>query len=240
MARAARQTARQEAGRQEILAAAATLLATYGYHGMAMRDLAKGAGMSLANLYNYFGSKEDLVFELQTRAFETLVTTAERALAPVERPEERLYAFILNHVRYVSAHGDVMRVLVEEAGEVPAERRQAIRALKERYFAIGRATVRAVADAGCGVPGTVPLGSSDEKEIERSTYNIFGMLNWVYAWHRPDRHGDAPEIARSILRLSLCGLVATCPTSSELAATERQVAGVRVLSPVSVNRGEVA
>lgn len=237
MARAARQVARHEEGRQEILAAAATLLASHGYHGLSMRDLARETGMSLANLYNYFASKEDLVFELQTRAFETLVTTAEQALAHVRRPEDRLFAFILNHVRYVAAHGDVMRVLVEEAGELPPDRRQAIRSLKERYFALGRDIVRAVADAGCGVPGAVPLGSDDDGEIERSTYNIFGMLNWVYAWHRPERHGTPSEIARSILRLSLCGLVATCPTSSQLAATEQQVAGVRVLSPVCVNRG---
>jgi AcrR family transcriptional regulator len=230
--------ARHEQGRQEILAAAATLLATYGYHGMSMRDLARDTDMSLANLYNYFASKDDLLFALQTRAFETLLATAEQALAQVESPEARLYGFILNHARYVLAHGDVMRVLVEEAGELPPERRQAVRALKERYFALGRDIVRAVTDAGCGVPGAVPLGPVDEPEIERSTYNIFGMLNWVYAWYRADRHGTAHEIARAIHRLALCGLVAKCPTSALLSETERHVDAFRMLSPVCVNRAE--
>jgi AcrR family transcriptional regulator len=230
--------ARHEEGRQEILGAAATLLATCGYHGMSMRDLARDADMSLANLYNYFASKEDLVFALQTRAFETLITTADQALVEVESPEARLYAFILNHARYVVAHGDVMRVLVEEAGELPAERRQAVRALKERYFQIGRDIVRGVTDAGCGVPGAVPLGPVDDAEIERCTYNIFGMLNWIYAWYRADRHGTPHEIARSIHRMALCGLVAKCPSSSLLADTERHVEGFRLLSPVCVNRAE--
>jgi AcrR family transcriptional regulator len=238
--RATRQAARHEEGRQDILAAAARLLAAYGYHGMAMRDLARATGMSLANLYNYFSSKEDLVFALQTRAFETLIGTARQALAHVQGPEVRLYAFILNHVRYVAAHGDVMRVLVEEAGELPADRRHAVREQKERYFILGRDIVRAVAEVGCGVPGAVPLGDVDETEIERSTYNIFGMLNWLYAWHRPERHGTAYEIARAIHRLALCGLVAKCPTSADMSATERQVARVRVLSPLGDHRGEMA
>lgn len=217
---------------QEILAAAAHLLASHGYHGMSMRDLARATGMSLANLYNYFGSKEDLVFALQTRAFDTLIASAEQALEGVHGAEERLYAFILSHVRYITTHRDVTRVLVEEAGELPPKRRHAVRALKERYRAIGRGIVMDVQQSGCSVPGVVPAGPQPEAEIERSTYNIFGMLNWVYGWYEPERHGTPQDIARSIHKLALCGLVAKCPNARVLAETERHVQQFRVLSPV--------
>lgn len=224
--------------RQEnILSAAAHLLATRGYHGMSMRDLARESDMSLANLYNYFGSKEDLVFALQTRAFETLIASAEQALAGVEGAEERLYAFILSHVRYITTHRDVTRVLVEEAGELPPKRRRAVRALKDRYREIGREVVVGVHKAGCGVPGAVPAGDLPQPEVERSTYNIFGMLNWVYGWYDPARHGSAQEVARSIHRLALCGLVARCPSASVLSDMERHVEQFAVLSPVSSRRG---
>ena len=223
---------RQEQGKQDILTAAARLLATHGYHGMAMRDLARASRTSLANLYNYFSSKEDLVFALQTRAFETLVASAEQALDGVEGAEERLYAFILSHVRYITTNRDVTRVLVEEAGELPPRRRRAVRALKERYFTIGCDLVRAVGETGCSKPGAVPIGPQTEEEIERSAYNIFGMLNWVYGWYDPDRHGDPQEVARSIHRLALCGLVARCPSSLALADMERHVRRFRVPSPV--------
>lgn len=223
---------RQERGKQDILGAAAHLLASHGYHGMSMRDLARDTGMSLANLYNYFASKEDLVYALQKRAFETLIATSEQALEAPAAPEARLYAFILNHVRYVTTNRDVTRVLVEEAGELPAKRRREVRALKERYFAICRAIVAGVADAGCGVPGAEPLGPLSAAEIDRSTYNIFGMLNWIYGWHREDRHGTAQDVARSVYRLTLCGLVARCPSSSLVTEMERHVSRFRVLSPV--------
>lgn len=225
--------ARQEQGRQEILGAAAELLATHGYHGMSMRELSRATGMSLANLYNYFGSKEDLVFALQTRAFETLIATSEQALAGLADADARLYAFILNHVRYITAHRDVTRVLVEEAGELPAKRRRAVRELKEKYFAIGRGVVEAVNQAGCGVPGAVPAGPLPADEVERSTYNIFGMLNWIYGWYDPGRHGEPADVARSIYRLVLCGLVARCPSSSVVLDMEKHVARFRVPSPVA-------
>lgn len=218
---------------QEILAAAAHLLASRGYHGMSMRDLARATGMSLANLYNYFGSKEDLVFALQTRAFETLIASAEQAIEGVTGAEERLYAFILSHVRYITTHRDVTRVLVEEAGELPPKRRRAVRDLKERYRAIGRRIVMDVQEAGCSVPGVIPVGPQPEAEIERSTYNIFGMLNWIYGWYEPERHGTPQEVARSIHKLALCGLVARCPSAAGLARTEEHVQQFRVLSPVA-------
>jgi AcrR family transcriptional regulator len=217
---------------QEILSAAAHLLASHGYHGMSMRDLARETGMSLANLYNYFGSKEDLVFALQTRAFETLIASAEQALDGVQGAEERLYAFILSHIRYITTHTDVTRVLVEEAGELPPKRRRAVRELKERYRALGRNIVIDVQQSGCSVPGVVPVGPQPEADVERSTYNIFGMLNWVYGWYEPDRHGTPQDVARSIHKLALCGLVAKCPSATVLAETERHVQQFRVLSPV--------
>jgi AcrR family transcriptional regulator len=220
---------------QDILSAAAHLLAARGYHGMSMRDLARATGMSLANLYNYFGSKEDLAFALQTRAFETLIESAEQALDGVEGAEERLYAFILSHVRYITTHRDVTRVLVEEAGELPPARRRTVRQLKERYRELGREVVVGVLDAGCGVPGVVPLGAQPAPDVERNTYNIFGMLNWVYAWYEPARHGTPQELARSIYKLALCGLVARCPSTAVVTGMERHVQQFSVRSPVGAS-----
>lgn len=220
---------RQEKSQAEILAAAAALLARR--HNVSMRELARATGQSLANLYNYFPSKDDLLFALQHRAFETLVTAAEEATREGV-PEERLYAFIHNHVRYFTAHPDVMRVLVHEAGALPAARRRAVRALKERYFELGREQVRAVLEEGCRDPRSAGAAAADQPELERATYSLFGMLNWVYAWYDAARHGGPTEVARTIHGLALCGLVARCPNRTVQLRTERLAEAVRVASPV--------
>jgi AcrR family transcriptional regulator len=217
---------RKEEGRIDILQAAAGLLAHHGYHGMSMRDLASATRMSLANLYNYFGSKEDLLFALQTRAFETLIAAAEE-VSTSGGAEARLHAFILSHVRYVAGHRDIMRVLVEEAGALPPARRRAIRALKERYFRIGLALVRAVTPSR-----RARATAAETAALERATYSIFGMLNWVYAWYSPDRHGPPHEVARTIHRLALGGLRARAAGDRAFAATERHVGRLAVRSPI--------
>lgn len=192
---------RQLEMRSRILQAAAGSIASLGFHGMSMRDLARAAGTSLANLYNYFGSKEDILFALQSEAFATLTASAEAQLAAVSDPPSRLYVFISHHVRYVAEHPDVMHVLVHEAASLPQQQRRVIRRWKERYFGLGRDIVAKLA-------GIAPLAPA---ELERVTYSVFGMLNWIYGWYQPDLHGGPQELARSIHRVAMCGLSARCP-----------------------------
>ncbi len=206
-----RRADRRAQTRKEIIEAAAKAIAERGFHGMSMRDLARATDRSLAGFYNYFASKEDVLFALQKEAFEALLATTQRALAVAKDAPERLYVFLHHHVRYFAEHSDVMRVLVHEASALPAQRRRVVRALKEQYYEIGREIVRDVVNEGCGTPGAVPRGSVDDAELSRATYGVFGMLNWVYAWYDPKLHGTPGDVARTIHRVTLCGLVARCP-----------------------------
>lgn len=200
--------------RRRILEVAARFIARNGYHGMSMRALAKATGKSLATAYNYFESKEEILFALQKEAFVSLIAASERALENVSSPSSKLYAFILNHLSYFSAHRDVMRVLIYEAGSLPTARRRTIRRLKKRYFEIGRGIIEQVLREGCGRTGVNGRGVDepvDELELESITYSLFGMLNWTYSWYEPKRHGDVTALAGSMRHLILCGAVASCP-----------------------------
>lgn len=231
--------ARREGSREEILGAAAALLAAHGYHGMSMRELARATKQSLANLYNYFPSKDALLFEVQSRAFETLLASAAEAVGGASDAEGRLHAFIYNHVRYVAAHREVMRVLVEEAGALPARQRKAIRTLKERYFDMGLAIVRGVLEEGCAADAAGRPAPSPAEQ-QRATYSVFGMLNWVYGWYAPRQHGTAADVARTIHGIALCGLVARCPSRQIQLDSERRVAGRHLASPLRLAKGATA
>lgn len=200
------QPARRDDRRADVLRGAVTSIARYGYHGMSMRDLAKTTGKSLASFYHLFRSKQDILFEIQSQAFEQLVATAELALAEVGDPRGRLQIFVLNHVRYFAEQPDVMRVLVHEAAALPRPHRTQIRALKQRYFEIARDVVRTVLERDSGSSGAV-----DALELERITYCIFGMLNWIYGWYEPARHGSPEQLARTIQHLALRGTVPPSP-----------------------------
>jgi TetR/AcrR family transcriptional regulator, cholesterol catabolism regulator len=200
---------RRQAQRSAILEAAARAIADRGYHGMSMRDLAGATGKGLSSLYTYFSGKEEILFALQQEAFATLTASLEEVLAGVEDPEARLYAFISHHVRYFGEHPEVMRVLVHEAGSLPPTRRRAVRRAKEGYFEIGREILRQVIARGCDEAAGGPLPGP--AELDRVAYSVFGMLNWIYGWYQPEVHGSPQELARTIHRIALCGLVASCP-----------------------------
>ena len=191
------QTARRDKNRAEILQAAARVISRNGFHGMSMRKLARVTRRGLATFYNYFASKEEVLFELQRQAFSTLIVSAEKSLDGISEPQERLLKFISNHVRYFTEHPDVMQVLVREAATLPRGWRQVIRGLKDSYFEIGRKIVSAIATRYSHVP---------DPELERATYGLFGMLNWVYGWYEPSRHGSPDEVAGTIHRMALHGL----------------------------------
>lgn len=187
---------RSSRNRAAILGAAASAIARHGYHGMSMRDLSRASGQGLANLYVYFSSKEDILFALQSEAFDALIESSERAVALEKEPVAGLHAFILNHVRFSTEHPDLMRTLVQEAAALPLEKRAQIRERKERYFETAKRLV------------AVLRSERDEGELERATYALFGMLNWIYGWYEPKRHGSPELLARSLHRTALCGVAA--------------------------------
>jgi len=203
--------------RLAILDAAARAIAEHGFHGMSMRDLAAETGQVVAGLYNYFPSKGEVLFEIQTRAFETLIATAEDALSGVESPRDRLFAFIYQHVRYVAEHPDVMRVLVHEAGTLTRQKRAKVRALKDRYFDLCRRIVASLYRRGA---------QDGRGDLERITYGTFGMINWVYGWYQQGEHGTPGEVARSLHRLVLSGLTAEYRETNDI---ERRLAVVTPL-----------
>jgi AcrR family transcriptional regulator len=223
------QRERRERAREEILEAAARAIASHGFHGMTMRDLARATGRSLANFYNHFDSKEAVLRELQVGAFGTLIAQGRDLIAQSDDPSAQLYLLIANHVRYVVEHPDVMRVLVHEASALPAKERRQLRTLKERYFELGRAILERLTRE---VPRQSAAPALDPTELERATYNLFGMMNWIYGWYVPQRHGDARALTRSIHHILLCGVICRCPRTSLQEELEAKLDALERPSPI--------
>jgi AcrR family transcriptional regulator len=72
-----------------ILRQAAAVFCERGYHQASIRDISRATGVSLAGLYYYFSSKEQLLYLIQRHTFETLIAQARAVLAS-HAPESRL------------------------------------------------------------------------------------------------------------------------------------------------------
>lgn len=179
----------------EILAHAAEVFCEKGYEGASMRDLSRATGMSLAGLYYYFESKERLLFLIQKHTFTTIVARLKKRLEHVSDPEERVRAFILNHLEYFLANQAAMKVLSHEAEVLKNGFAAELAATKREYY---RICVRLLDDL------------KQDRELEFSTrlavLSLFGMMNWIYTWYNPRVDADAASIAREMGDIFLRGV----------------------------------
>ena len=75
-----------------------------------MRDLSRATGISLAGLYHYVSSKQQLLHRIQIAAFSQILESLESRLHGVRDPEERIRILIRNHLDYFLTHPLQMKV----------------------------------------------------------------------------------------------------------------------------------
>ena len=181
-----------------VLDHAAKIFCDKGYEGASMRDLSRASGMSLAGLYHYFSSKEELLYRIQKHAFRTIVENLREKLAPVTDPEERIRIFLENHLEYFLANKEAMKVLTHEADTLKDSRGAEIRAIKREYY---RICFDLLEDLRCA--------KGLEFSGRMAVLSLFGMINWIYTWHNPRVDEDAQSLARQMGDIFLHGVL--CP-----------------------------
>ncbi|MFE3002056.1 TetR family transcriptional regulator [Nocardia sp. NPDC059246] len=89
-----------------ILETAIEVIATRGYHGTSVRDIAQAANVSAGSIYNHYESKQGLLDVIINRGMDGLLAVSEQALydAPAN-PVDRLDALVAAHVRAHAGYG---------------------------------------------------------------------------------------------------------------------------------------
>src|SRR5688572_26398785 len=82
-----------------ILRAAAAAFREKGFEAAGMRDIAEKAGLSAANLYYYFGSKDELLYTCQDLALDGLLEAVRAAKVRAGPVSARLRDVIEAHLR---------------------------------------------------------------------------------------------------------------------------------------------
>jgi AcrR family transcriptional regulator len=177
---------------ESILRTAASIFAEKGYHQASIRDIARATRVSLSGLYYYFQSKEELLFLIQDHAFGTLIQNLEELLKGVQDPHRRIRLLIENHLRFFVNNMAEMKVLSHEADSLSGEFRTRVNAKKRRLTEIAMETISA-------------LNAKPDLDVRVATFALFGMMNWLYNWYRPDRDVPVEQLAEQMSRLFLGG-----------------------------------
>src|SRR5689334_8689197 len=190
----------------KVLQHAAQIFCEKGYEGASMRDLSRAAGMSLAGLYHYFESKEDLLYLIQKHTFRTIIERLQEKLKESKDAEERVRIFIENHLEYFLANKEAMKVLTHEDETLKNGRGAEIRAIKREYYKICLDLLEDLRrERGLQFSGRLAV------------LGLFGMINWIYTWHNPRVDLDAGELAGEMSSLFLRGVLNTAKPKRKIA-----------------------
>lgn len=179
----------------DLLTHASSIFCEKGYEGASMRDLSRATGMSLAGLYHYFESKEELLYLIQKHTFTTMIETLRERLKAATDTEERLRIFIYSHLEYSLANKQAMKVLVHEDDTLKNGRGAEIAAIKREYYHI-------CSDLFEDLRRTKGLEFSGRLAV----LSLFGMINWIHTWHNPRVDADAAGLARQMGDIFLHGV----------------------------------
>jgi TetR/AcrR family transcriptional regulator, cholesterol catabolism regulator len=181
----------------EILKHATEVFYEKGYEGASMRDLSRATGTSLSGLYYYFNSKERLLYLIQKHTFKTIVERLKERLENCSDPEQRIRIFIRNHLEYFLDNREAMKVLSHEDDALKNGFGQEIAAIKREYYRICVELLERFKEA---------RGLEFKSRI--AVLSLFGMMNWIYTWHKPRVDPNATELAENMANIFLQGICA--------------------------------
>ena len=182
---------------QQILKTSAKIFAEKGFHKTSVRDISRATRMSLAGLYYYFTTKEELLYLIQERCFVTLLQRWEQAATAKVDVRTRIRIFAENHLSFFLHNMHEMKVMAREDESLTGEFNDKILVLKRRYVKVIMDLIRELQEQEGG----------KNIDLRIATFSLFGMMNWIYTWYHPKRDLPLRPLAEQMLRIYFFGVL---------------------------------
>ncbi|WP_322865366.1 TetR/AcrR family transcriptional regulator [Aquicoccus sp. G2-2] len=183
--------------RAQILKSAAKVFANKGFDRASMSLLAAECGISKANIYHYYESKDALLFDVLDNYLSTLRDRVCGIDLTGKPPEAALRETVLQILLAYQGADDEHRVQGSGLAALPQAQQSVLRAYQRDMVRHLSSILAANAPA--------QFENAPDK-LRATTMSVFGMLNWFYMWNpgadAPARHA----YARHISDLTLGGL----------------------------------
>lgn len=186
-----------------ILEVAVAAFNEFGYDATSMGVLASRLSLSKSAIYHHFASKEDVLALALDEALSGLEGVLLEEGARVGRAIDRLAHVLRGAVRVLTDRLPYVTLLLRVRGNTEVERT----ALARR-----RAFDRAVSALVVEARDEGSLRSDIDPRIV--TRLLFGMVNSIAEWYRPEGPEDAAQLADDVLAVALDGL--RMPTSNRV------------------------
>ncbi len=185
------------AKRDHILKTAAQVFADEGLSRASMAQVAKACGISKANIYHYYSSKDALLFDildsyLRTLRDQTCETTPVSTDA-IERLTNILTVILIAYKGMDAEH----KIQTEGIALLPLEQQKILKGHQ-------RDMVTHLSDILLTIAPEIL--QDDRAKLLGATMSVFGMINWFYMWNKDADEAARADYAELVAKLTINGV----------------------------------
>jgi len=182
--------------RAQIMSVAASVFARDGFDRASMNQIAAACGISKANIYHYYRSKDALLFDLIDGYLSTLRDAVLEADDPSAPAKTRFRATVRNILNAYQGADDHHRVQVSGLGALPGDQQDTLRDYQRDLVRHMSGLLQQIA----------PEKLADKQELRATTMSVFAMLNWYFMWNSGAGPDAREAYAETVTNLTLNGI----------------------------------
>lgn len=184
--------------RAEILDAFVRHVATRGYDQTNMGDIADELGMSKGTIVHHFGTKAQMLRELEETHMSRQLRLVEAVWERLASPQERVAAIIFASAFLQAVARDAMVASQREIVQLSDDpAMQEVRKLRDKLQALTTNEIRN--GVGAGVFRSV--------DVELAALQLWGSLQWMWVWFDRESSRIPEEVGAAFVDVFLGGLL---------------------------------
>jgi AcrR family transcriptional regulator len=176
---------------------ATRLFARHGFEGTSVQDIVDAAGVTKGAMYHYYGSKDDLLYEVYHQLLSMQTAHLEAIAAGPGTAEERLRAAASDVVITSCENLDDMIVFFRSLHMLPDDKQTQVRAERRLY----QEKFKALVDEGVAA-GTFRSDISSDVVV----HYFLSVVNQLGSWYKPDGTLSPTQVGDLFTELLIGGL----------------------------------
>jgi len=185
--------------REEVVRTAARHFCRKGFANTSMDEVASGLGISKATLYQFFSSKQEVLFECHLLSIQHGEAGLALALECAGSGLDRFIAYLQRYMRGAFSDLGGMTLLTDVSSLSPEQRQVIV----EQRAAISHRTDQLISDG---------IGDGSIRPCDPKMGKLFamGVVNWIPAWYLDDGERSADEFVSAFTELFVHCFAARC------------------------------
>ncbi|HBZ42487.1 MAG TPA: TetR family transcriptional regulator [Maritimibacter sp.] len=183
--------------RTAILRAAAKVFATEGFDRASMTRLARECGISKANIYHYYTSKDAILFDVLDGYLSHLRDRITGLDLAGDNPDAVLRKVICETLFAYQGADYEHRVQMGGVELLPAEQQRVLKGYQREIVEFFSDILEKAAPAAF---------EGQPEKLRQATMAVFGMLNWYFMWNSGAGRAAREEYAGLVADMTLKGI----------------------------------